>query len=130
VEWLIKAWHNLSTAKLLYNVEHYTDIIAIELHYSIEKLLKTFISYENKKIPKTHDLIELYKLISHYIQYDEEELLILKLATKYHMEESYPQFERMMPSRIEVLKVLEFNKKLFDDVCRMLSIDKEEIIKL
>ena len=27
-EWFVKAWHNLSTAKILYDVDHYTDIIA------------------------------------------------------------------------------------------------------
>jgi hypothetical protein len=42
-EWLEKTWHNLSTAQLLYNVEYYTHIIAIELHYCYEKSLKSFL---------------------------------------------------------------------------------------
>jgi len=48
-EWLKKAWHNLSTAQLLYNVEHYTDIIAVELHYCYEKSLKSFL--DKKELP-------------------------------------------------------------------------------
>ncbi|MFA6144686.1 MAG: hypothetical protein WC691_07785 [Sulfuricurvum sp.] len=36
-EWLIKSWHNLAAAILLYDINHYTDIIAVDLHYSIEK---------------------------------------------------------------------------------------------
>ncbi|MEA2011575.1 MAG: HEPN domain-containing protein [Verrucomicrobiota bacterium] len=43
-EWLIKAWHNLSSARLLYDANHYTDIIAVELHDGIEKLLKSFLA--------------------------------------------------------------------------------------
>lgn len=63
-EWLTKSWHNLSTAILLYKAEHYTDIIAVEIHYSCEKTLKTILAYSNKKIPKTHSLIEISKEIS------------------------------------------------------------------
>ena len=36
-EWLVKSWHNLSGAKLFYNANHYTDVTAVELHYSCEK---------------------------------------------------------------------------------------------
>ncbi|MBD3807993.1 MAG: hypothetical protein IE880_04670 [Epsilonproteobacteria bacterium] len=36
-EWLVKSWHNLSTAQLLFDVNHYTDIIAVDLRYSCEK---------------------------------------------------------------------------------------------
>jgi HEPN domain-containing protein len=42
-KWLEKAWDNLSTAQLLYNVEHYTHIIAVELYYYCEKSLKSFL---------------------------------------------------------------------------------------
>jgi hypothetical protein len=38
-EWLIKSWHNLSSAKILHDVNHYTDIIAVDLHYACEKAL-------------------------------------------------------------------------------------------
>ena len=47
-EWLEKAWHNLSTAQLLYE-EHYTDIIAVESHYCYEKSLKSFL--DKKELP-------------------------------------------------------------------------------
>ncbi len=48
-EWLIKSWHNLSSTKILLNANHYTDVIAVDLHYSLEKTLKAFSAYENKK---------------------------------------------------------------------------------
>lgn len=52
-EWLTKAWHDLSSAKILYEANHYTDTIAVELHYAIEKSFKSFLAYQNKQIPKT-----------------------------------------------------------------------------
>ena len=50
VEWLKKAYHDLSSARLLYAAGHYTDTIANDLQQAIEKTLKSFLAYENKKI--------------------------------------------------------------------------------
>ena len=47
-EWLTKAWHHFSSARILLDADHYTDVIAIELHYAIETMLKSFSAYENK----------------------------------------------------------------------------------
>jgi HEPN domain-containing protein len=88
-EWLNKSWHHLSSAMLLYKAEHYTDIIAVELHYSVEITLKSFLAYDNKQIKKTHDLLEVSELIKEYLVI--ENLKILSLITKYHIEEAYPQ---------------------------------------
>jgi HEPN domain-containing protein len=126
-EWLEKAWHNLSTAQLLYKVEHYTDIIAVELHYCCEKSLKAFLAYENKKIPKTHDLSDIYELVKNYINLDDH-LDLLEQITKYHIEESYPAFHRELPSKDEIKEVLNFTQDLFDKVCNILDIDKKELI--
>ncbi len=59
-EWLMFSKKNLDTAKLLYEVNHYEDIIGIELQQSLEKLLKSIFANENIKIPKDHDLVKLY----------------------------------------------------------------------
>jgi len=37
VEWLAKAYHDLSSARILYAANHYTDTIGIDLQQSIEK---------------------------------------------------------------------------------------------
>ena len=100
-EWLEKAWHNLSGAKVLYDANHYSDIVAVELHYAVEKILKTFLAFENKQIPKTHELITIYDLIKQHINL-EEYIGLLKQITKYHIEEAYPTFDRDMPSYDEL----------------------------
>lgn len=62
-KWLTKAWHHLSTANLLYDLNHYSDIVAVEIHYSAEITLKSILAFENSKIVKIHDLIEIYKCL-------------------------------------------------------------------
>jgi len=128
-EWLIKAWHSLSSAKILYNANHYTDTIAVEVHYSVEKILKSFLAYQNKKIPKKHDLNEIHSFLIDMISFDETELILLDTISEYHIEASYPQYNRSMPSRAEIKEVLEFSEKLFYRVCDILEIDKEEVMR-
>ena len=36
-EWLVKVWHDLSSANILFEAEHYTDSIGVDLHYALEK---------------------------------------------------------------------------------------------
>ncbi len=127
IEWIEKSWHNLSGARIFYEANHYTDVTAVELHYSVEKSLKALLAYENRKIPKTHDLIEVYDLIRKYIDL-EDNLVLLKQITKYHIEEAYPTFERALPSKEEIKEVLLFTEKLFDKVCDILDINKSELI--
>ncbi|MEA2019748.1 MAG: HEPN domain-containing protein [Campylobacterota bacterium] len=125
-EWLTKAWHNLSGAKIFYDVNHYTDVTAVELHYAVEKILKSFLANQNKKIPKTHDLIDIYELIKKNIDLEEHKFLLDQI-TEYHIEESYPAFDRKMPPREEIKVVLDFALELFEKVCTLLDIDSEEV---
>ncbi len=126
-EWLEKSWHNLSTAKLLYDANHYTDVIAMELHYSSEKALKSILAYHNKKILKTHDLFEIYKEIKSFIDL-ESYVSLLDQISEYHIEESYPTFYRKLPPREEMKDILDFGYLLFEKVCKLLNIDKEKLI--
>jgi len=127
-EWLIKAWHNLSTAILLYNANHYTDIIAVELHHACEKILKSLLAYGNKKIIKTHDLYEVYKIIQNSIDLNGD-INLLDQISEYHIEESYPSFDRKLPPKEEIKEVLDFAEGLFEKVCDILEIDKYEVMK-
>jgi len=126
-EWLNKAWHNLSGARIFYNVNHYTDTIAVELHYAVEKTLKSLLAYQNKKIPKTHDLAKIHSFIMDMIEFNEEELELLDTISDYHIEESYPAFNRPLPPQDEIKEVLEFAEKVFEDVCNILDIKRDEL---
>ena len=128
-EWLNKAWHHLSSAKILFGVNHYTDTIAVDLHYAVEVTLKAFLAYENKKIPKTHDLIELHAYFSDKIDFNEDELALLDKITNYHIKGSYPPHDKFLPQREEIQEVLIFSEHLFSNVCKILSIKLSEVQK-
>jgi len=59
----------------------------------------------------------------------EDEIKLLHISNKYHIEASYPQYNRAMPPREEIKEVLKFTENLFEDVCKILDIDKQELIK-
>lgn len=60
VEWLTITYHDLQSAQILFAADHYTDGIGCDLQQAIEKILKAVIASKNYKIPKTHDLYEIY----------------------------------------------------------------------
>lgn len=126
-EWLVKSWHNLSGAHLFYDANHYTDVTAVEIHYSAEKILKSILAYYNKKIVKSHNLTEIYALISDFIELEENDIDLLDIMSEYHIEESYPQYDRALPPKEEIKVVLDFTDKLFYKVCGILDIDPVEV---
>jgi HEPN domain-containing protein len=42
-EWLELARRNLDTARLLFDVRHYNDVIAVDIHQTIEKSFRRVI---------------------------------------------------------------------------------------
>lgn len=126
-EWLVKAWHHLSSAKLLFEANHYTDVIAVDLHYALEIMLKSFLAYQNKQILKTHNLLELHSHIGDFINFNEDEKDVLRIASAYHIKGSYPTPHRALPAREEIRKVLDFTEGLLEEVCRILTIESAGI---
>jgi len=127
-EWLTKAWHHYSSGRILYDANHYTDTIGIDLHYAVEIMLKSFLAYENKKILKTHNLLEIAELVKAYMVFSDEESVLLSIITKYHIIGSYPTPHRKLPSRDEIKKVLEFAEQLLERVCTLLKISIDKTI--
>ena len=128
-EWLTKAYHSLSAAQILLDAEHFTDIIGMELQQSTEKILKSLLAYENKSIPKTHELISIADQVSKHLTFDDEETNLLLTATEYYSKERYPVQNRTLPPVDEIQQVLSFTWSLFDRVCHILGFDKNEFMK-
>jgi len=129
IEWIQKAYHDLDSANILYRSGYYTDTIGYLYHQSIEKLLKSIIAYKNNPINKTHNLIELNELIDNYFDFNEDELLILAKATTYCTKQRYPSLDKTLPSKEEILQVKELAIYLFDQICKILEIDKNKIVQ-
>ncbi len=128
-EWLKKSYHDLEGAIVLFNSNHYTDTIGYILQQSLEKLLKSILAYENRKINKTHNLVELYESISGKLKLDENDIKNLAIATTYNIKVRYPTPYKKMPKQEEIKEVLDFTEELFDKVCGILEIDKKEVMK-
>ncbi len=127
-EWMQFAYKNLATAILLYEAEHFEDIIGVELQQFFEKSLKSLFAYKNQKIPKNHDLIELLALLEFAEELEEEEIDLISLASDYYKDDRYPNPNYDLPSREEIEKVLEFANKFYEQVCQILDINKDEIL--
>ena len=126
-EWLTKAYHDLSSAQILYDAEHFTDTIGYDLQQAIEKCLKTFLAYENKQVKKIHDLIEICGLVNDHVTLDELQTRVLATATNYYTHNRYPAAHVILPERQEIKTVLDFTTDLFEKVCQILEINKQEV---
>ena len=122
LEWLDLAKKNLETAKLLFREDHYTDIIAIEIHQTIEKVMKSIIAYNGAKIPKTHDLMNLYEKCESYTSVTKEttidELIIIN---DYYETERYPGPRYFIPAKSEIEKNLSVADKLYNKAYKYIN---------
>ena len=115
-EWVIMARKNLETARVVFDANHYTDIIAVEIHQSIEKSMKAVLAYHGVKIPKTHDLIFLYDLCSESLKLGEDALNELLIINDYYEVERYPGPKYYTPEKSEVMQNLEFATMIYNKV--------------
>ncbi|MEA3545137.1 MAG: HEPN domain-containing protein [Thermodesulfobacteriota bacterium] len=128
IEWLQLAYRNLYTARRLYDVDHFTDIIVVDLQQAIEKMLKSILAYDNKKIPKSHFLDELASLLTGKINFDEGAMLLLEKATDYYRENRYPNPHYTHPTKEETKEILDFAEALFRKICGILEIGENDVI--
>jgi HEPN domain-containing protein len=127
IEWLRIASHEIGAAKILYEADHFTDSIGSLLQQSIEKSLKALLAYDNKKILKSHDLVEIYSLVHSKIDLGDD-IELLEIATEYYKEDRYPNPNYTLPPKEEIKIVMDFSQKLFDIVCEKLKIKKDDIV--
>lgn len=115
-EWLNFARKHLETAILLLRENHYTDIIAIELHQTIEKSLKAVLAFNTVKIIRSHNLLELHKMCSQYIDISVPDTDSLVEINDYYESERYPGPKYELPEVVEIEKNLEFCYQLYSAI--------------
>ncbi|MBA7542517.1 hypothetical protein ES705_34840 [subsurface metagenome] len=116
IEWIDFARRNLDTAKLLFQENHYTDIIAIEIHQTIEKSFKAVLAYNGIKLPRTHNLTELYKYCGEYFDFTDLDIDDLIEINDYYEDERYPGPKYSMPTKEEISKNLEIAEYMVKSV--------------
>lgn len=121
-EWLEYSKRNIQAAQILFRENHYTDVIAVELHQGVEKALKSLFALQGIRIPKTHDILVLVDLISKSIDFDtkwNDELLVIN---DYYQTERYPGPRYELPDRNEIEHSLMVASEIFSYVKGILSL--------
>ena len=113
-EWLELSKRNLETAEMLFNHNHYTDVIAIDIHQSIEKAFKAIYAYYGISIPRTHTLGVLFEFVSTKIGMNAVTIDDLLVISDYYESERYPGPKYFSPSNEEIATNLEIAKNIFN----------------
>ena len=120
-EWLFKSGNDLESAKyLLTSEKKLFDIIVYHCQQSAEKALKSFLSYKNHRIDKTHSLIILTELCEN----DESSFLSIRDAVSYLNPYStvyrYPT-DTLLPSLRETENAIENAELVYTFVSNLLA---------
>lgn len=115
-EWLNLSEKNLETARLLLRENHFTDIIAIEIHQTIEKAFKAVLAFHGLKIQRTHSLPFLYNLINPFLLLPDVTLEELVVISDYYETEKYPGPNYFVPNRSEIENQFLTTEKIYKTI--------------
>jgi len=119
--WLIKASHDLETAKTMIGCRSpQADVVCFHCQQCAEKCLKAFLVSVNQDFPKTHDLAHLLNLCTkHNESFDELQECALAL-TDYAVETRYVDDWREI-SLEEARDAIKFAITIWEFVIRILK---------
>lgn len=128
IEWLKAARDDLILLTNILNNENITHLIAFHSQQAVEKSIKAYLEYQNLEVPKIHKIQSLIDKVD--IDTEEYDDLIQLLDTLY-IESRYPGDMGLLPYGKPTLKdakeFYDFAQKFFNDICKKLNIDKNEI---
>lgn len=131
IEWLKAAFSDIVVMNSIVDNDLVTHMTAFHSQQCIEKSLKSILEFNNKKVPKKHDILLINELVSEYIVIENEDLLD-KINALY-IDSRYPGDLGLLPDGKPTLKdareFYEFAQDLFNQVCTILNITPEEIKK-
>lgn len=113
-EWLDRSKRNLETAILLFNHDHYTDVIAIDLHQTLEKAFKAIYAYYGIAIPRTHNLLPLYEFVITKFEIPEVTFDDILIISDYYEADRYPGPRYFLPSNNEIAIYLDLTKRIYN----------------
>ena len=112
LEWLNLSKRNLETAVILVSHNHYTDVIAIDIHLTIEKAFKSVYAYYGISIPRTHSLLLLFEFVKskiNHLEVSEDDILLI---SDYYESDRYPGPKYFSPSNEEITVNLELARQI------------------
>jgi len=116
IEWLDRSKRNLDTAVLLFSHNHYTDVIVIDIHQTLEKAFKAVYAYYGISIPRTHSLLPLFEFVITKIEISGVIIDDILIISDYYETDRYPGPKYFLPSIEETTLNLDLAKRIFDSV--------------
>ena len=108
-DWLKKAIVDLKDSKILFEAKSFSNSV-YHCQQCAEKILKAFLSFKNRKIRKTHDLVILVGLVSEidseFKSLSTSAARLLPYATKFRYPDSImePDIERKRKKLLKLRK--------------------------
>ncbi len=129
-EWLLAARDDLMAIEELSDNVLLTHISSFHAHQALEKSLKAVIEYNQKKVPKTHDLVLLISEIPEFFNdYDQDTIDVLN---KLYVDSRYPGDMGLLPngkpSAEDVSLFHTFAYDIFNTACEITNIDIKKIV--
>ena len=116
IEWLDISKRYLDTAVLLFRHNHYSDVIAIDIHQTLEKAFKAVYAYYGISIPRTHALLPLYEFAVTKIEINGVTIDDILIISDYYETDRYPGPKYFLPSNEETAKNLDLAKIIFNAI--------------
>lgn len=127
--WLKSAYSDLIVIEEIIDNDYVTHMTAFHSQQSIEKSLKAILEFNNKIVPKKHDLLLLKDLTHEYLNIVEEN--ILEDLNELYIESRYPNHFGLLPhgkpTKDEAIRFYSFANTLFDRICALLNISMGDI---
>ena len=127
-EWLKAASKDLKNIGYIIEDESLTSIVAFHSQQAVEKSFKALLVYQGGRIPKIHKLQTLIDTCN--IDLEMDDILIQTLDGVY-IESRYPGNIGLLPEgspkKEKAKELYEFALNIFDKVCGIVGVDKNEI---
>ncbi|NOQ29807.1 MAG: HEPN domain-containing protein [Helicobacteraceae bacterium] len=128
-EWLKASVDDLKIISRIIDMEELSHMIAFHSQQSIEKSFKALLEYQNKRVPKQHDLLKLQELIKSDLNVNNDDLL--DTLNELYIDSRYPGELGLLPYGKPTIddanKFYTFAQDVMSKVCKILNIDENEI---
>jgi len=115
-EWQDIARRNIETAQLLFDVNHYNDVIAIDIHQTVEKSFKAIYAFYGVNVPRTHSLHLLFEYVEQFIDLNDISKSAIIEISDYYQSDRYPGPKYFIPERDEIERNLKLASAIFNRI--------------
>ncbi len=129
IEWLKAARDDLILIQNIYNNPQITHLTAFHAQQVVEKSIKAYLEKRGDVVPKTHKIQTLVDLAGLDFSSQDD---IIQLLDSLYIESRYPGDMGLLPYGKPTLEdareFYEFASSVFDMICNLLEVGKEELV--